>query len=57
MLEEENVKIQKEKYQLLAEQTTVKESVTKALRSMPGLAQEEPESVELQVGKIVGAIQ
>jgi trimethylamine:corrinoid methyltransferase-like protein len=52
-----NAKIQEEKDQLLAEQTAVKEVVTKALHSMSGLAQEEPESIEMQVGKLVEAIQ
>jgi phosphopantetheinyl transferase (holo-ACP synthase) len=57
MFEEDKAKIQKEKDQLLAEQTAVKEAVTKALRSVSGLAQEEEESVEIQVGKLVEAIQ
>jgi len=35
----------------------VKEVVTKALRSVSSLAQEEEESVEIQVGNLVGAIQ
>jgi aspartyl/asparaginyl-tRNA synthetase len=38
MLEEDKEKIQREKDQLLAEQPTVKEAVSKALRSVPGLA-------------------
>jgi hypothetical protein len=49
--------MQKEKDQLLTEQTAVKEAVTKTLRSVSGLAQEEQESVEIQVGKLVEAIQ
>jgi trimethylamine:corrinoid methyltransferase-like protein len=57
MFEEDNAKIQKEKDQLLTEKTAVKEAVTKALRSVSGLAQEEQESVEIQVGKLVEAIQ
>jgi hypothetical protein len=57
MLEEDKVKIQREKDQLLAEQTVVKEAVNKALRSVPGLAQEEHESVEVQVVKLAEAIQ
>jgi trimethylamine:corrinoid methyltransferase-like protein len=57
MFEEENAKVQKEKDQLLAEKTAIKEAVTKALRSVSGLAQEEEESTEIQVGKLVEAIQ
>jgi hypothetical protein len=57
MFEEDKEKMQKEKDQLLAEQTVVKEAVTRALRSVSGLAQEEPESTEMQVGKLVEAIQ
>jgi hypothetical protein len=53
MFEEDKEKMQKEKDQLLAEKTVVKEAVTKALRSVSGLAQEEPESTEMQVGKLV----
>jgi hypothetical protein len=34
-----------------------KEAMTKALRSMSGLAQEEKESAKIQVGKLVDAIQ
>jgi hypothetical protein len=41
MFEEDKEKIQKEKDQLLTEQTMVKEVVTKALFSVSGLAQEE----------------
>jgi hypothetical protein len=36
--EEDKEKIQKEKYQLLMEHIVVKEVVTRALLSMPGLA-------------------
>jgi hypothetical protein len=35
----------------------IKEAVTRALRSVLGLAQEEPESTEMQVGKLAEAIQ
>jgi TolA-binding protein len=42
---------------LVAEKTAVKEVVTKALRSMSGLAQEEQESTKIQVGKLAEAIQ
>jgi hypothetical protein len=45
-------RMQKEKDQLLTEKTVVKEAVTKALRSVPGLAQEEEELAEIQVGKL-----
>jgi hypothetical protein len=38
MLEEDKEKIQRKKDQMLAEETTVKEVVSKALLSMPGLA-------------------
>jgi hypothetical protein len=38
MLEEDKAKIQREKDQLLAEQTAVKEVVSISLRSVPGLA-------------------
>jgi hypothetical protein len=55
--EEDKEKMQKEKDQLLAEQTVVKEAVTRALRSVSGLAQEEEESTEIQVGKLAEAIQ
>jgi hypothetical protein len=57
MYEEENAKMQKERDQLLVEQTVFKEVVTKSLRSVSGLAQEEEESAEIQVGKLVEAIQ
>jgi hypothetical protein len=49
MLEEKNAKIQKEKYQLLAEQTAVKEEVTKEIFFVSGLAQNEEDSVKIQV--------
>jgi hypothetical protein len=39
--EEDKEQIQREKYQLLTEQTVVKETVARALRSMSGLAQME----------------
>jgi hypothetical protein len=57
MLEEDKVKIQREKDQLLTEKTAVKEVVSRTLRSVPGLAQEENEAVEVQVMKLVEAIQ
>jgi hypothetical protein len=57
MFEEDKKKIQKEKDQLLAEKIGVKEAVTRALRSVSGLAQEEEESTEIQVGKLAEAIQ
>lgn len=42
---------------MLSEQTAVKEVVTKTLCSVSGLAQEEEESTEIQVRKLVEAIQ
>jgi hypothetical protein len=57
MLEGDKAQIQKEKDQFLTEQTTVKEVVRKALRSMPGLAWEKHEAVEVQVMKLAKAIQ
>jgi hypothetical protein len=57
MLKEDKEKIQREKDQLLTQQTVVKEVVNKALRSVPRLAQEEHESVEVQVVKLVEVIQ
>jgi hypothetical protein len=42
---------------LLIEKTVVKEVVTKALRSMSCLAQEKEKSAEIQVGKLIEAIQ
>jgi hypothetical protein len=55
--EEDKEKIQKEKDQLLAERTMVREAVTRALRSMPGLEQVEEEIAESQVEKLTEAIQ
>jgi hypothetical protein len=57
MLEEDKEKIQREKDQLLADQTAVKEMVRKELHFVPGLAQEEHEEVEVQVMKLAEAIQ
>jgi chromosome segregation ATPase len=54
---EDRAQIQKEKEQLLMEQIGVKEAVTRALRSVSGLAQMEEETTESQVGKLVEAIQ
>jgi hypothetical protein len=50
-------KIKKEKNQLLAEQSVVKDTVTRELLSVSGLAQMEEEIFESQVGKLVEAIQ
>jgi chromosome segregation ATPase len=55
--EEDREQIQREKDQLLMEQIGVREAVTRALRSMSGLAQMEEETTESQVGKLVEAIQ
>jgi hypothetical protein len=57
MLEEDKEKLQKEKKQLLAKQNVVKEVVTKEIFSVLGLAQEELESIDMQVGKLVESIQ
>jgi hypothetical protein len=57
MFEEDSVRIQEEKYQLLVEKIVIKEAVTKSLLSMSVLAQEEEDSTEIQVGKLVEAIQ
>jgi hypothetical protein len=57
MFEEEKAMIQNEKDQMLVEKTVVKESVTMTLRFVSGLTQEEPDLVEIQVGKLVEAIQ
>jgi hypothetical protein len=54
--EEDMEKIQKEKDQLLSEQNGVRVAVTRALRSVSGLAQMEEEIAESQVGKLVEAI-
>jgi hypothetical protein len=56
MLEEEKMKIQKEKDQLLVEKTIVKEVVSRELCFVLGLAQEEHEAVKVQVRKLVEAI-
>jgi hypothetical protein len=56
MFEEDNAKIQKGKYQLLTEQTAVKEAVTKELFSVVGSTQEEHKEVEVQVTKLAKAI-
>jgi hypothetical protein len=48
--EEDGEKLQKEKDQMLIEQTVVREAVTRALRSVSGLAQIEEETAESQAG-------
>jgi hypothetical protein len=53
---EDGEQLRKEKEQLLAEQIGIKEAVTRALRSMSGLAQMEEETIESQVGKIIESI-
>jgi hypothetical protein len=55
--EEDRENIQREKDQFLIEKIGVREAVTRALRSMPGLAQMEEETIEIQVGKLLEAIQ
>jgi hypothetical protein len=57
MFKEDKARMQKEKDQLLIEQTMVKEAVTKSLRSVSGLANEEEESAYIQVGNIIESIQ
>jgi hypothetical protein len=57
MLKEEKEKILREKDQLLAEKTAINEVLSRALHSMSGLAREENEVVEVQVMKLVEAIQ
>jgi hypothetical protein len=56
MLEGDKVKIQKEKDQLLAEQTVIREVVSKTLCSVPGSTQDEHEAVEVQVMKLAEVI-
>jgi hypothetical protein len=57
MLEEDKVKIQREKDELLIEKIVVKEVVSRELHSVSGLAQEEHEAVKVQVMKLAEAIQ
>jgi hypothetical protein len=47
----------REKDQLHVEQIGVREVVTRALHSVPGLEQMEEETTESQVGKLIEAIQ
>jgi hypothetical protein len=55
--EEDREQIQREKDQLFAEQTTVKEVVARELRSVSCLAHMEEETTKSQVGKLAEAIQ
>jgi hypothetical protein len=55
--EQNNARIQEEKDQLLVEKIVIKEVVTKELRPVSSLAQEEEESTEIQGGKFDEAIQ
>jgi uncharacterized protein (UPF0305 family) len=57
MIQEEKSQLQREKEQFLAERAMVKEVVNKSCRFVPGLAQEEQESVEAQVVKLAETIQ
>jgi hypothetical protein len=57
MTQEDKEKIQKDKEQLLAEQTRVKEVVNKSCHSVPGLAQEEQDSVDIPVANFSKTIQ
>jgi hypothetical protein len=52
MLQEEKVKLKREKEQLLTEKTVFKEALNKSCRFVPGLAHEEQELVEAQVVKL-----
>jgi hypothetical protein len=56
-LQEEKSQLQREKEQLLTERAMVKEVVSKACHYVPGLAQEEQESVEAQVVKLTEILQ
>jgi hypothetical protein len=55
--EEDREKIQRQKDQLLVEQTTVKEELDRALSSLLGLAQMEEETTKIQLGNLAKAIQ
>jgi hypothetical protein len=55
--EEEKLHIYHEKEQLLMEQVGVKEEISKALRSVTGLDQNEEDPLEHQVAQLVEAIQ
>lgn len=57
MLQDEKSQLQREKEQLLTEWAMVKEVESKACHSVPGLAQEEQESVEAQLVKLVETMQ
>jgi hypothetical protein len=57
MLHEEKSHLQREKEKFLIERATIKEVVSKSCHSVPGLAQEEQESIEAQVVKLAETIQ
>jgi hypothetical protein len=57
MIQKEKSQLQREKEHLLVEQATIKEVVSKACHTVPGLAQEEQNSVKAQVLKLVETIQ
>jgi hypothetical protein len=55
--EEDKVKIQKEKENLLAKHIGIEETVNKSFRSVTGLEQKAKEPIEFQVMKLVEVIQ
>jgi len=55
--QEEKSQLQGEKEKLLTERAMVKEAVSKACHSVPGLAQEEQDPVEVQIVKLVETLQ
>jgi hypothetical protein len=57
MLEEDKEKIHREKDRLLTDKTAFKEVVSKSIHSVLGLTQKKHETVEIQVTKLVEAIQ
>jgi hypothetical protein len=56
ILQEDKVKIPRENEQLLAKLATVKEEVNRACLFIPSLAQEEHESLKVQVTKLIETI-
>jgi hypothetical protein len=54
---EDREQIQRENDQLLVQQIGFREEITRALHSVPGLAQMEEETANIQVGKLIEAIQ
>jgi hypothetical protein len=56
-LEEDRMKIQKEKEKLLAKQTRIEEAVNRAFHSVTGLEKKAKEPLECQVMKLAEVIQ